>query len=74
MIARSEFQRLARQFGRGQCTLDGNDALRAGSMVQFEGIARGYNGKYYIISSRHTVSSHTGYITEVQFCSDTMGE
>lgn len=74
MIAKAEFQRISRQFGRGQCTADGNDQLRAGAMVSFKGIAKGYNGKYYIVSSRHMVSSHTGYIVEFQFCSDTMGD
>jgi len=73
-LAKAEFARLARQFGRGSCTVDGNDALRAGSMVKFSGVSKGYNGNFYIVSSRHTVSAGTGYLTEIQFCSDTMGE
>lgn len=73
-LAKAEFQRLARQFGRGTCTVDGNDALRAGSMVKFAGVSKGFNGNYYIISTRHVVSAYTGYITEITFCSDTMGE
>lgn len=74
MLAKAEFQRQARQFGRGTCTVDGNDQLRAGAMVKFSGVSNGYNGNYYIVSSRHIVSAYSGYITEVTFCSDTMGE
>ena len=73
-LAKAEFARLARQFGRGTCTVDGNDQLRAGAMVKFSGVSGKYNGTYYVISSRHSVTAQTGYITEVTFCSDAMGE
>lgn len=73
-LAKAEFQRQARQFGRGTATVDGNEKIRAGAMVKFDGVSKGYNGTYYVVSSRHIVSAYTGYITEFTFCSDTFGE
>lgn len=73
ILAKAEMNRLARQFGRGSCTVDGNDALRAGSVVEFEGLNGPYNGSYYIISSRHIISPTSGYLTEITFCSNTLG-
>jgi hypothetical protein len=32
-----------------------------------------HNGKFYIISTRHIISPTTGYLTELTFCSNTMG-
>lgn len=73
ILAKSEMNRLARQFGRGSATVDGNDALRAGSIVEFEGLNRPHNGKYYILSSRHLITPQNGYLTEITFCSNTSG-
>jgi len=72
-LAKAELNRAARQFGRGSCTADGSDALRAGQMVTFAGLNGAYNGSYFIVSSKHVVGASTGYITEFQFCSNTMG-
>lgn len=72
-VAKAELNRLARQFARGSCTVDGNDALRAGTVVEFSGLSQPHNGKYYIISSRHTVTAHAGYLTEITFCGNTLG-
>lgn len=73
ILAKAELNRLARQFGRGSCTVDGNDALRAGAVVEFEGLNGPYNGAYYIISSRHIISPSQGYLTEITFCTNTLG-
>lgn len=72
-MAKAELNRLARQFARGTCTADGSDALRAGQIVEFRGLNANHNGKFYIISSRHIISPVTGYLTEFNFCSNTMG-
>jgi phage protein D len=73
VVAQAELDRLARQFAQGSCTVDGNDALRAGSMVEFNGLAQGHNGKFFILASRHIVSAQQGYLTEITFCSNTNG-
>lgn len=73
MLAKAEMNRLARQYGKGSCTVDGNDALRAGEVVEFAGLNQPHNGKYYIISTRHVVSAAGGYLTELTFCSNTQG-
>jgi phage protein D len=72
-VAKAELNRLARQFGKGSCTVDGNDGLRAGTVVEFKGLNTNHNGKFYIISSRHIISPSSGYLTELTFCSNTMG-
>ncbi len=72
-LAKSELNRLARQFAKGTCTVDGNDGLRAGQVVEFAGLNTNHNGKFYIISTRHIISPTTGYLTELTFCSNTMG-
>lgn len=73
LIAKAEMERLARQFARGSCAVQGNDQIRAGTVVEFSGLSKGLNGTYYILSSRHTISSRTGYKTEFIFCSNTSG-
>ncbi len=72
-LAKAELNRLARQFARGSCIVDGNDALYAGALVEFEGLNMPHNGKYYIISTRHVVSPTGGYTTELTFCGNTLG-
>lgn len=72
-LAKSEMNRLARQFAKGSCTVEGSDTLRAGSVVTFEGLPNKHNGKFFIISSRHIVTPKSGYLTEISFCSNTFG-
>ncbi len=72
-IAKAEINRLARSFCRGSATVQGNDKIRAGAVVEFEGLAPGQNGKVFVMSSRHVISGRTGYTTEFTFCSNTMG-
>ena len=72
-IARSEMERHARQFGRGTGRVKGNDALRAGTMIEFSGLSEGLNGSFYVMATRHVIQSQTGYSTEFTFCSNTMG-
>ncbi len=72
-LAKSEMNRLARQYAKGSCTVDGNDALRAGCVVEFAGLNQPHNGKYYILASRHIINHTGGYLTEFTFCSNTSG-
>lgn len=72
-LAKSEMNRLARQFAKGSCTVEGNDKLRAGTVVEFKGLSKQHNGKYYIVSSRHIITPNSGYVTEISFCSNSYG-
>lgn len=72
-IALAELERLARQFARGTGTISGNDQVRAGTVVNLDGIAAPFNGAYYVLASRHIISPRTGYTTEFTFCSNTFG-
>lgn len=72
-LAKAEMNRLARQFCHGTGTAEGNDKLRAGSSVKVEGLKGGHNGPFFIVSSRHTITASSGYVTEFQFISNTMG-
>ena len=72
-IAKVEMNRLSRQFGRGSATVQGDDSIRAGTMVEVEGLQEGNNGSFFVLSSRHIVSNRTGYTTEFSFCTNTQG-
>jgi phage protein D len=72
-IALAELDRLARQFARGTGTIQGNDAVRAGTVVNLDGFAAPFNGKYFVLASRHIISPRTGYTTEFTFCSNSFG-
>ena len=72
-VAKAEMNRLARQFMKGTGVMDGNDAVRANTVVELKGVSKGYNGKVYIISTRHIITANSGYLTEFTFCSNTMG-
>ncbi len=72
-IALAEMERLARQFARGTGTVHGNDLVRAGSVVDLQGINAPFNGKYYVLASRHIISPRTGYTTEFTICSNSFG-
>ncbi len=72
-IAKAEMNRLARSFCRGSASVQGNDKIRAGTVVEFKGLSPGQNGKVFVLSSRHVISGRTGYTTEFTFCSNTLG-
>lgn len=72
-IAKSEMERLARQFCRGSATVNGDSSLRAGGVAEFSGLPSGQNGSVYIMATRHIVSARSGYTTEITFCSNTLG-
>lgn len=72
-VAKAELERLARGFCRGSATVQGDDTIRAGSMVEFAGLPSGQNGKVFVLASRHVISGRTGYTTEFTFCSNTLG-
>lgn len=72
-VAKAEMNRLARQFARGSCVVDGNDLLFAGAVAEFSGLQKPHNGKYYVISTRHVISPQAGYTTEFTFCGNTLG-
>jgi len=72
-VAKAEMERIARQFCRGSCTITGNDQVRAGATVEFSGLPKGQNGKFYVMSTRHVIGSRSGYTTEITFISNTSG-
>ncbi len=72
-IATAEMERLARQFARGTGTIQGNDQVRAGTLVALDGLNTPFNGSYFVLASRHIISPRTGYTTEFTFCSNSFG-
>ncbi len=72
-LAKAELDRLARQFCRGTAVVQGDEKVRAGTMVEFTGLSEGQNGKYFVIATRHMINTRSGYTTELTFCSNTMG-
>jgi phage protein D len=72
-IAEAEMERIARQFARGTGTIQGNDAVRAGTIVALDGLNTPFNGNYFVLATRHIISPRTGYTTEFTFCSNSFG-
>jgi phage protein D len=72
-LAKAEMNRLARQFCQGTVLAEGNDQLRAGATVTLAGLNEGSNGTFFIVASRHVISTQSGYTTEVSFVSNTKG-
>ncbi len=72
-IATAEMERLARQFCRGTGTIQGNDQVRAGTVVALDGLNSPFNGNYFVLATRHIISPRTGYTTEFTFCSNSFG-
>jgi len=72
-VAKAEMERLARQFCKGSCVIAGDDKALAGSSLELSGLPKGQNGAFFVIASRHVISKRSGYTTEMQVCSNTMG-
>ncbi len=72
-IALAEMERLSRQFARGTGTIQGNDAVRAGTVITLAGVHAPFDGSYFVLASRHIISPRTGYTTEFTFCSNSFG-
>lgn len=65
-MAIAELNRLARSFVRGNATIAGNAAVRAGVKVKFKDFATGFNPEVYVVRSRHVVRKGI-YETEFEF-------
>ncbi|MCB9764009.1 MAG: phage late control D family protein [Alphaproteobacteria bacterium] len=72
-LAKSEMNRLARQYCRGSASIQGNEQVRAGKVVNFDGLQQGVNGEVFVLSSRHIISERSGYTTEFSFCATSEG-
>jgi len=72
-IALAEIERSARRFARGTGVCIGNDSIRAGTLINLSGLGSPIDGAYYILATRHIVSTQTGYTTEFTFCSNSFG-
>jgi phage protein D len=73
-LAKSELNRLSRQFLRGSAQLQGACAgLRAGAMVTFKGLPSACNGRFFVVSTRRSWGAG-GVGIDIRFCSNTAGE
>jgi len=73
VIAKAELNRISRQYARGSVKITGDCRIRAGSMITLEGFPKGSNGRFFVVGARHVLSAATGYVTEVNFCSNCAG-
>jgi phage protein D len=71
-VAAGELNRVARNFLRGSARIDGSAQVFAGAKLKFPGHPSGFNPEVYVVSSRHVFEVKRGYVTEIQFCSNTM--
>ena len=73
VIAKAELNRISRQYTRGSVKITGDCRIRAGSMITLKGLPKGSNGRFFVVGARHVLSPATGYVTEVNFCSNCAG-
>jgi uncharacterized protein involved in type VI secretion and phage assembly len=74
VMAKSEINRLSRQFLRGTARLQGaGEGVRAGAMVTFKGLPSTSNGRFYVVSTRRSWSN-AGVTLDLSFCSNSAGE
>jgi phage protein D len=72
-LARAELERIARQFCRGTCLIRGDENARAGTMVELDGLSATWNGRYFVVASRHAIGGGGGYSTELTICNNAYG-
>ncbi len=66
-MAKARFNDLILSFIRGEGVCRGRTDLRAGKVVQIEGVGTRFSGKYYLVSTIHSYSSRYGYYTKFSF-------
>ena len=62
-LAQSFYRSTARKFVNGQGVCQGDARIRVGTHLEIQGIGELFNGKYYVIESRHTFTQRDGYLT-----------
>jgi len=62
-LARGWFGEMALSYVEGQGTCIGEPGLRAGTLVQIEGLGRRFSGSYYVTSAEHSYRPKVGYRT-----------
>jgi len=72
-VAIAEINRMARQFARGHCKIQGTHEVVAGGMVTFDNAPPGSNGAFHVLSCRQVISPTSGWLTEFSFCGTSYG-
>lgn len=66
-LAKGWFKELALHYVVGQGLCIGRTDLRAGRLVEIQGIGRRFSGLYYVTSTEHTFRPGSGYRTAFEF-------
>ncbi len=70
-IAQARFNELAMEYITGEAEVEGDTAIKSGSIVKFEGTGKQYDGEYYVVNAVHTLKPGngpgTGYTTRFAF-------
>lgn len=62
-IARGMMEEMSLSFFRGEGTCLGRTDLKAGTVIDLQGLGLRFGGSYYVISTKHTFSEAKGYRT-----------
>lgn len=62
-LARERLEQLALGFMEGDGRCRGRTDLRAGTVVELQGVGRRFSGTYYVTSTTHTFAPERGYTT-----------
>ncbi len=63
LIAEGRFNDMSLGYICGEGVCSGSTGLRAGTVVEFEGLGDRFSGLYYVTSATHSYSSNRGYST-----------
>jgi uncharacterized protein len=66
-LARARFKELALCYVEGQGLCIGRPDLRAGRLVEIQGLGRRFSGIYYVTSTEHSFRPGSGYRTAFEF-------
>jgi phage protein D len=66
-LARGRFKELALSYVEGQGVCIGRPDLRAGRLVEVQGLGRRFSGIYYVTSTEHSFRPGSGYRTTFEF-------
>jgi len=62
-IAKARFEDLSMRFLTGEGLAIGEASIRAGDVVELQGLGRRFSGRYYVVRSEHRVNAQEGYTT-----------
>jgi phage protein D len=71
-LAKSHFNRLSMNFITGEGKALGDPAIKAGAVIELDGLGDKFSGAYYVVKATHIFSS-SGYVTNFEVKKNSLG-